>query len=363
MPTATSSGCLDPANPARVDGAFGAKSVLELPGYDATGSLRPPGPAGKRRELTIAPRSVQGEIPVTLWSPDGLGDRTPAPLLVVHDGPEYDELAGLAGVPLVPGRHRGPASGARRAARPRSPRRAVLGGRGVHPRAVPGGPPRLRTEVETTAAVGVGASLGALAMLYAQRQNAGCLDALFLQSGSFFHPRHDAHERRLDLGSLPLFDVAKSRRLVDSGEMRMPRRTTKGPRGDNVQAPNRLDLALGQRICQRRKAFGMSQTALADAIGLTFQQIQKYERGFNRVSFSRLVDIAHALDCRVVELIGDLDDASIPSPLFRQDTAHLRETGAPDLLAAYSAMPARLQKAVVKLVVELAKARRVTPAA
>ena len=56
--------------------------------------------------------------------------------------------------------------------------------------------PRLRTEVATTVTVGMGASLGALAMLHAQRQNSGCLDALFLQSGSFFHPRHDAHERR-----------------------------------------------------------------------------------------------------------------------------------------------------------------------
>jgi enterochelin esterase family protein len=56
--------------------------------------------------------------------------------------------------------------------------------------------PRLRDEVATTAVVGMGASLGALAMLHAQRQGAGGLDALFLQSGSFFHPRHDAHERR-----------------------------------------------------------------------------------------------------------------------------------------------------------------------
>ena len=119
--------------------------------------------------------------------------------------------------------------------------------------------------------------------------------------------------------------------------------------------PNRLDVALGLRIRQRRKALGVSQTALADAIGLTFQQIQKYERGFNRVSFSRLVDIAHALDCRVVDLIGDLDDATIPSPLFRQDTAHLRESGAPELLAAYAAAPASLRKVVLKLVLEIAK--------
>ena len=57
---------------------------------------------------------------------------------------------------------------------------------------------------------------------------------------------------------------------------------------DKESSPNRLDVALGLRIRQRRKSLGVSQTALADAIGLTFQQIQKYERGFNRVSFSRL---------------------------------------------------------------------------
>lgn len=123
----------------------------------------------------------------------------------------------------------------------------------------------------------------------------------------------------------------------------------------NGQAPNVLDVALGLRIRQRRKALGLSQTALADAIDLTFQQIQKYERGFNRVSFSRLVDIAHALGCRVVDLIGDIDDAGIPSPLFRQDTGHLRESGAPELLTAYAAAPPGLRRAILKLVVELAK--------
>jgi transcriptional regulator with XRE-family HTH domain len=127
---------------------------------------------------------------------------------------------------------------------------------------------------------------------------------------------------------------------------------------DQAHSPNRLDVALGLRIRQRRKALGVSQTALADAIGLTFQQIQKYERGFNRVSFSRLVDIAHALDCRVVDLIGDLDDASIPSPLFRQDTAHLREAGAPELLAAYAAAPQAMRRAILKLVSEIAKDQR-----
>ena len=119
--------------------------------------------------------------------------------------------------------------------------------------------------------------------------------------------------------------------------------------------PKPLDVALGLRIRQRRKTLGTSQTALADSVGLTFQQIQKYERGFNRVSFSRLVNIAHALDCRVVDLIGDLDDGSKASPLFGQSTAHLRQGGAPELLSAYSLAPPALRRAILKLVVAIAK--------
>lgn len=121
------------------------------------------------------------------------------------------------------------------------------------------------------------------------------------------------------------------------------------------QGANTLDVALGLRIRLRRKALGLSQTALADAVGITFQQVQKYERGYNRVSFSRLVDIAHALECRVVDLIGDIDDAGLPSPLFRQDTAHLRQGGAPELLAAYAAIPGPLRRTILKLVVAITK--------
>ena len=126
----------------------------------------------------------------------------------------------------------------------------------------------------------------------------------------------------------------------------------------NAQTPNRLDVALGLRIRQRRTALNLSQTALALGIGVKFQQIQKYERGFNRVSFSRLVGIAHVLDCRVVDLIGDLDDASLPNRLLHQHADHLREPGAHDLLAAYAALPLLLQKAVLELMVEMAKATR-----
>ena len=56
--------------------------------------------------------------------------------------------------------------------------------------------------------------------------------------------------------------------------------------------PAEVDLHVGRRIRQRRKALNVTQEALADALGLTFQQVQKYERGANRVSASKLYQVA-----------------------------------------------------------------------
>jgi transcriptional regulator with XRE-family HTH domain len=63
--------------------------------------------------------------------------------------------------------------------------------------------------------------------------------------------------------------------------------------------PNPIDVHVGGRIRLRRTLLGITQMALAEAIGLTFQQVQKYEKGTNRVSSSRLVDMANALDVSV----------------------------------------------------------------
>ena len=63
--------------------------------------------------------------------------------------------------------------------------------------------------------------------------------------------------------------------------------------------PNPIDVHVGGRIRLRRTLLGISQTTLAEAIGLTFQQVQKYEKGVNRVSSSRLVDLANALGVKI----------------------------------------------------------------
>ena len=93
--------------------------------------------------------------------------------------------------------------------------------------------------------------------------------------------------------------------------------------------PDRLDQALGLAIRLRRHARGLSQSALGEAIGVSFQQIQKYERGSNRVSFSTMVRICEALGCHVSDLVAEVEQL---------DTGK-REAGSPDLLTQPEAAP------------------------
>jgi transcriptional regulator with XRE-family HTH domain len=68
---------------------------------------------------------------------------------------------------------------------------------------------------------------------------------------------------------------------------------------DLDRSPNPIDRHVGLRIRLRRKEVGLSQERLAEAIGLTFQQVQKYERAANRVSASKLWEMAHALSTNI----------------------------------------------------------------
>ncbi len=67
-----------------------------------------------------------------------------------------------------------------------------------------------------------------------------------------------------------------------------------------------IDVHVGLRVRQRRALLGMTQTDLAKAVGLTFQQVQKYERGFNRVSASRLFEFASVLDVPVSHFFDEM---------------------------------------------------------
>ncbi|MDP8920197.1 MAG: helix-turn-helix domain-containing protein [Pseudomonadota bacterium] len=65
------------------------------------------------------------------------------------------------------------------------------------------------------------------------------------------------------------------------------------------KSPNQIDKHIGTRVRARRVMLGMSQEKLADALGLTFQQVQKYEKGVNRIGASRLLHIAGILDVSI----------------------------------------------------------------
>jgi len=185
-----------PGNPRQVAGAFGPKSVLEFPSYAPPGWLTAPAEPGRTHLFDQPVPWLEGAISVRTWSPADAKDDEPLPLLVVHDGPEYDVLASLtrylsAGVTgkwlprlraalLDPGpRDRWYSANPRYA---RALRLAVI--------------PAVVSRLATTVRVGMGTSLGGLAMLHAHCRYRDAFDALFLESGSFFSPRFDNHERR-----------------------------------------------------------------------------------------------------------------------------------------------------------------------
>ena len=104
--------------------------------------------------------------------------------------------------------------------------------------------------------------------------------------------------------------------------------------------PHPVDVHVGKRVRHRRWLVGMTQQQLAESVGIKFQQIQKYETGANRVSASRLWDIADALDVDVSFFFEGLDSetterdesTSVPSDL-------LGDKEALDLVRSYYAIP------------------------
>src|SRR6266480_1858410 len=80
--------------------------------------------------------------------------------------------------------------------------------------------------------------------------------------------------------------------------------------------PNPIDVQVGSRVRLRRNMLGLSQEKLGESIGLTFQQVQKYERGANRIGASRLPDLSQVLDVPVSFFFDDIDPvkaAAIPA--------------------------------------------------
>jgi len=180
----------DPTNPLQVPGPFGDKSEIRFPDY------RPPawlGTAADGRLVDIEdpPSALEVPVPIRLFTPVGLADDAAAPLLIVHDGSDMAERGSLLGwvcaqsepirVALLD-----PPDGFR------NPWYAADPDYADHIGAVL--IPALREQLAVTAVAGIGVSLGAVAMMTIHRRHPEALDALALQSGSFFTAELDPQE-------------------------------------------------------------------------------------------------------------------------------------------------------------------------
>jgi transcriptional regulator with XRE-family HTH domain len=128
-----------------------------------------------------------------------------------------------------------------------------------------------------------------------------------------------------------------------------------------TKAPNPVDKYVGSRVRMRRIMLGMSQEKLGDALGLTFQQVQKYEKGTNRVGASRIAQIAEILQVPVSFLFegGPSGTANTdgcnegPSPAYVSDFLATSEGLA--LTRAFTLIPdAKLRRAIVDMVEQIA---------
>ncbi len=130
--------------------------------------------------------------------------------------------------------------------------------------------------------------------------------------------------------------------------------------------PNPIDVHVGSRMRLRRTLLGMSQPKLGEAIGLTYQLVQKYERGSTRVGASRLFDLARVLDVPVGFFFDDMsDDVAARSPGQSKGTASEAVDVGPDPMAKrenldlvrayYNIHDASLRKRLFELIKALAR--------
>jgi transcriptional regulator with XRE-family HTH domain len=124
------------------------------------------------------------------------------------------------------------------------------------------------------------------------------------------------------------------------------------PHDDSDHVPNPVDRHVGLRIRMRRKELGFSQERLAEAIGLTFQQVQKYERAANRVSASKLWEIARVLSTSTSFFYAGLDAAETSTSNLARDTIQdfLMTPDGMELAASFPKLPRQVRHKVLELV-------------
>ena len=122
--------------------------------------------------------------------------------------------------------------------------------------------------------------------------------------------------------------------------------------------PEPADVHVGKRVRMRRMMLGRSQTQLGEALGVTFQQVQKYEKGTNRISASRLQQISEAFQVPVEFFFEGLPDGAggpcaAPPPSYVSD--FLATTDGLNLTKAFMRIPgAQLRRSIVNLVESIA---------
>ena len=122
----------------------------------------------------------------------------------------------------------------------------------------------------------------------------------------------------------------------------------KQSRGHTVarqDGPDMIDVDVGLALRRVRLARGLSQTELADGLGITFQQIQKYERGANRMAASRLVRAARFLKVRASDLLPPEDEDDKAASVFARGFGTVR--GMAEVLNAYCAIPSKTQRSAL----------------
>lgn len=121
--------------------------------------------------------------------------------------------------------------------------------------------------------------------------------------------------------------------------------------------PDPIDVKVGARIRMRRITLGISQEKLAEALGLTFQQVQKYEKGTNRIGASRVLRIATALKVPVSYFYEGIEQATATGPDPVQ--AMLMDRAGAALAAAFQRLPHDARAAVLTVVEQIAAAHEI----
>jgi transcriptional regulator with XRE-family HTH domain len=130
--------------------------------------------------------------------------------------------------------------------------------------------------------------------------------------------------------------------------------------GRGTGVPNPIDVHVGKRIRMRRLFLGMNQETLANALGLTFQQVQKYEGGANRVSASRLSAMADILGVPISFFFGDLHLGDSPqTPEEQESRQRMERPETIELVRLYYLIPdVEVREQFLKMVKVVAAAAR-----